>query len=408
LLVTVIGGGAAGLISGVIAGWNGARVTIIERKGKLGKKLLASSNGRGNFSNLETDENHYFSNNLDFVKKVLQISGVAQTLSIFEEIGIIAKEKGTKLFPYTERSKDIVDNFKYEIAKHNINVVLNFQVEEIIKKENKFLIKCQNKSFESDKVIVATGGKSSPQYGSNGNIFETLKKLGHSIIELKPGLVPLKVIHYFTEEISGSKLEGNVYLTDQKGEILSKVYKGEVLFKKGGILSGIPILELSNYIHPLIENGKDIFIKLIAFPSYSEKDIYDLLTKKIKFRPEKPLRLLLLSLIDQRLIPYFFKRMGIENLDQPVGYLTTKDIEILADKLKYWDFQVKDTCDWKDSQVSLGGINTNEIDPYTLESKIIPGLFFAGEVIDVAGESGGFNLQWAWSSGYLAGISSTT
>ncbi|KUK79976.1 MAG: HI0933 family protein, partial [Petrotoga mobilis] len=152
MLITVIGGGATGLMAATVAAWNGAKVRIIERKGKLAKKLLASSNGRGNFSNLDTNETHYYSNNLPFVKKVLDIFGVVQTLSVFEELGIMVKEKGTKLFPYTEKSKDIVTNFIYELEKHNVEVVLNFQVDQIIKDNEKFLIKGQHRVFQSDKV----------------------------------------------------------------------------------------------------------------------------------------------------------------------------------------------------------------------------------------------------------------
>jgi hypothetical protein len=408
MLITVIGGGAAGLMAATVAAWNGAKVRIIERKGKLAKKLLASSNGRGNFSNLDMNETHYYSNNLPFVKKVLDIFGVVQTLSVFEELGIMIKEKGSKLFPYTEKSKDIVTNFIYELEKYNVEVVLNFQVNQIIKDGEKFLIKGQHRVFQSDKVIVATGGNSSPQYGSNGSIFPTLQDLGHSIVELRPGLVPLKVRPHIIEDVAGSKLEGDVFLIDQNGEMVSKNYTGEILFKKDDVLSGIPILELSNYVHEYLEQNIPLFLKIIPFPHYSHKSLVDFLTKKIRSKPEKPIKLLLVSIIDERLIPYFLSKIGFKDLEAPVSSFNDKDIEMLADKLKDWNFEVVGTTSWKDSQVSLGGINTTEIDPYTLESTIIPDLFFAGEVMDVAGESGGYNLQWSWSTGYLAGSSASS
>jgi len=408
LLITIIGGGAAGLIAATIAAWNGAKVRVIERKGKLAKKLLASSNGRGNFSNLETNETHYYSNNLTFVKKVLEIFGVVQTLSVFEELGIMVKEKGTKLFPYTEKSKDIVANFIYELEKHNVEIVLNFEVNQIIKDGEKFLIKGQHRIFQSDKVIVATGGKSSPQFGSNGSIFPTLQDLGHSIVELRPGLVPLKVSQHIDKDVSGSKLEGNAFLVDQNGKVVSKVYTGEILFKQDNVLSGIPILELSNCVHKYLEQDVPLFLKIVPFPQYSNRSLVDFLTKKIRLKPEKPIKLLLLSVINERLIPYFLPKIGFENLELPVSSLDDKDIEMLADNLKDWNFEVIRTSSWQNSQVSLGGINTTEIGPYTLESKIIPDLFFAGEVMDVAGESGGYNLQWSWSTGYLAGSSASS
>ena len=408
MLITVIGGGAAGLMAATVAAWNGAKVRIIERKGKLAKKLLASSNGRGNFSNLDTNETHYYSNNLPFVKKVLDIFGVVQTLSVFEELGIMVKEKGTKLFPYTEKSKDIVTNFIYELEKHNVEVVLNFQVDQIIKDNEKFLIKGQHRVFHSDKVIVATGGNSSPQYGSNGSIFPTLQDLGHSIVELRPGLVPLKVKPHIDKNAAGSKLEGDVFLVVKNCEIASKLYTGEVLFKQDDVLSGIPILELSNYVHDYLEQNTPLFLKIVPFPQYSQRSLVDFLTKKVRLKPERPLKLLLVSIIDERLIPYFLAKIAFEDLQAPVSILNDKDIEMLADKLKDWNFEVVGTTSWKDSQVSLGGINTTEIDPYTLESTIVPDLFFAGEVMDVAGESGGYNLQWSWSTGYLAGSSASS
>lgn len=403
--VTVIGGGASGLMAAIISSWNGVEVRLIEKEGKLAKKLLASSNGRGNFSNFNYDESHYFSNDISFVRKIIQRFGIVQTLSVFEELGVMSKQIDSKLFPYTEKAKDIVTLFLYELKKNNVEIITNYEIKDIMKENDKFVLKSINKAFESDRVIVATGGLSSPQYGSHGNMLNILESLGHSIIKPVPGLVPLK-IKGLSKETFGAKLTGAAVLIDETHQEISPRYFGEVLFKDDAF-NGIPVLEISNYVHNYFEEKRQIFIKIDPFLNFSLKELLDILLKKMETRPEKPLRLLLTSMIDERLIPFFFQRLGYEDLDIPIKSLKINDYETITYQLKNWEFEIVGTEGWEKSQVTLGGINTKEIDTTTLESKIVPGMYFAGEIMDVAGESGGYNLQWAWSTGYISGDSAS-
>ena len=403
--VTVIGGGASGLMAAIISSWNGVEVRLIEKEGKLAKKLLASSNGRGNFSNFNYDESHYFSKDISFVRKIIQRFGIVQTLSVFEELGVMSKQIDSKLFPYTEKAKDIVTLFLYELKKNNVEIILNYEIKDIMKGNDKFVLKSINKAFESDRVIVATGGLSSPQYGSHGNMLNILESLGHSIIKPVPGLVPLK-IKGLSKETFGAKLTGAAVLIDETHQEISPRYFGEVLFKDDAF-NGIPVLEISNYVHNYFEEKRQIFIKIDPFLNFSLKELLDILLKKMETRPEKPLRLLLTSMIDERLIPFFFQRLGYDDLDIPIKSLKINDYETITYQLKNWLFEIIGTEDWEKSQVTLGGINTKEIDTTTLESKIVPGMYFAGEIMDVAGESGGYNLQWAWSTGYISGDSAS-
>ena len=403
--VTVIGGGASGLMAAIISSWNGVEVRLIEKEGKLAKKLLASSNGRGNFSNFNYDESHYFSNDISFVRKIIQRFGIVQTLSVFEELGVMSKQIDSKLFPYTEKAKDIVTLFLYELKKNNVKIITNYEIKDIMKENDKFVLKSINKAFESDRVIVATGGLSSPQYGSHGNMLNILESLGHSIIKPVPGLVPLK-IKGLSKETFGAKLTGAAVLIDETHQEISPRYFGEVLFKDDAF-NGIPVLEISNYVHNYFEEKRQIFIKIDPFLNFSLKELLDILLKKMETRPEKPLRLLLTSMIDERLIPFFFQRLGYDDLDIPIKSLKINDYETITYQLKNWLFEIIGTEDWEKSQVTLGGINTKEIDTTTLESKIVPGMYFAGEIMDVAGESGGYNLQWAWSTGYISGDSAS-
>jgi predicted Rossmann fold flavoprotein len=409
-MITVIGGGPAGIMASMIASWNGAKVRIIERKGKLGKKLLAATNGRGNFSNLELNETHYFTSDISFVKKVLERFGIFQTLSVFEEMGVLVKNSDSKLFPYTERSKDILTCFMHELENNKVEIVLNYQINDITySKENKiFYLKSDYTTFESEKIIIATGGMSSPQFGSNGSIFPSLCSLGHSLIGLRPGLVPLKINdEYFSKDNLGAKLIGTVVLENAQGIEITKKYFGEVLFKNETI-TGIPIFQISNFVHRYLDKKIPVYIHIDPFPTYTQTQLEEILLKKINLRPKKPIYLLFTSMIDEKLIPAFLNSIGIEDFLMSSKALKLRDIALIANRLKYWKFEVIDAAEWELSQVSLGGINTNEIEPLTLESKIIPELFFAGEVIDVAGESGGYNLQWAWSTGYIAGESASS
>ncbi|CEP77857.1 MAG: aminoacetone oxidase family FAD-binding enzyme [Defluviitoga tunisiensis] len=409
-MITIIGGGPSGLMAAMIASWNGAEVRIVERKGKLGKKLLAASNGRGNFSNLKLDETHYFTNDTSFVKKVLDRCGIFQTLSVFEEIGLMVKNFDSKLFPYTERSKDILTCFIHELENNNVEIVLNYQINDIVySNSNKlFYLKSEYKTFESEKVIVATGGMSAPQFGSNGSIFQSLCTLGHSLIELKPGLVPIIINDdFFSVDNLGAKLSGTVVLENAQGIEMSKKYFGEIIFKNE-MLTGIPIFQISNFVHRYLDEKIPIYLHIDPFPSYTENQLEEIILKKINLRPKKPIYLLFTSMIDEKLIPSFLNSLGINDLMEPSDSLKTSNIALIANRLKYWKFEIITTAEWESSQVSIGGINTKEIESLTLESKIIPGLFFAGEVMDVAGESGGYNLQWAWSTGYIAGESASS
>ena len=292
--VTVIGGGASGLMAAIISSWNGVEVRLIEKEGKLAKKLLASSNGRGNFSNFNYDESHYFSKDISFVRKIIQRFGIVQTLSVFEELGVMSKQIDSKLFPYTEKAKDIVTLFLYELKKNNVEIILNYEIKDIMKGNDKFVLKSINKAFESDRVIVATGGLSSPQYGSHGNMLNILESLGHSIIKPVPGLVPLK-IKGLSKETFGAKLTGAAVLIDETHQEISPRYFGEVLFKDDAF-NGIPVLEISNYVHNYFEEKRQIFIKIDPFLNFSLKELLDILLKKMETRPEKPLRLLLTSI----------------------------------------------------------------------------------------------------------------
>lgn len=205
----------------------------------------------------------------------------------------------------------------------------------------------------------------------------------------------------------GAKLSGTVVLENAQGIEMSKKYFGEIIFKNE-MLTGIPIFQISNFVHRYLDEKIPIYLHIDPFPSYTENQLEEIILKKINLRPKKPIYLLFTSMIDEKLIPSFLNSLGINDLMEPSDSLKTSNIALIANRLKYWKFEIITTAEWESSQVSIGGINTKEIESLTLESKIIPGLFFAGEVMDVAGESGGYNLQWAWSTGYIAGESASS
>lgn len=399
--VIVVGGGASGMMAAIAAKKKGVNVLILERNPRVGKKILATGNGRCNFTNIDCDIKYFNGKNPEFAQAALGIFDTSRTLGFFEKLGIFPMiEEGGKVFPRSAQASSILDVLLYEISKLKVKVKCDFFVRDIKKEKSLFKVQGKDESFYAHKVIMACGGKAMPSSGSDGNGFNLSKNLGHKIVDIFPALVQLKLSGRFFPQIQGVKFQGKAQLFSQ-GQKLAEDF-GDILFTNYGI-SGPPILQLSRQAGSLLQHNRDATLRISIFYDKSKKEMENILQERFKNMQKRPLKDSLIGLINKRLIPVVLKEAGIEKISKPVNTLKPKGIQKVAKLLVDWPFKVVGTLSWQNAQVTAGGVDTDEVNPYTLESKLVEGLYFSGEILDIDGICGGFNLQWAWSSGHVAG-----
>ena len=400
--VLVIGGGAAGMIAAISARYNGAEVTILERNPRIGKKLLATGNGRCNFTNVNASAECYYGNNPRFVYSALAAFSAQDAIMFFEQLGIQHKvEEFGKVFPMSDQASSMLDVLLYRLNELNVRIVCDTYVSSLKKKGGKFLaVTDDGKTYEGDRVILAAGGKAMPSSGSDGNGLELASRLGHHVTEIFPALVQLMLEGPWFKRLDGVKFVGTAEIIHNKKTIARD--RGDILFTNYGI-SGPPILQISRKASELLVKNQKPQLKIQVLDGFSKEEVRDIIRKRIMVAPKKPADFSFVGLINKRLIPVVLTEAGIDNIQKPVSSLSQAEVERIAGILTDWRFTVRGTKSWPSAQVTAGGVDTKQINPDTMESRLVEGLFFAGEIMDVDGMCGGYNLQWAWSSGYLAG-----
>lgn len=401
--VLIVGGGASGMVAAIAARRMGAEVTILERNPRIGKKILATGNGRCNYTNINTCTACYHGTDTGFAESALIRFDVAQTIRFFEKLGVAHKvEAGGKVFPMSDQASSVLDVLRYELEAAGIRVICNARVVDIKKENGQFeLIPADGAAVRGDRLILAAGGKAMPATGSDGSGLQLARKLGHTIIDIFPALVPLKLEGGFFKRIAGVKITGTAELLC--GQQTAVRDRGDLLFTNYGI-SGPPILQISRHVGELLHNKRDARLRVTLIDTIPKEDLRDLLAKRFRNAAGKTVQFSLVGLINKRLIPVLLKEAGIAG-DSPVKNLSSGDRDRILNILTNWTFRITGTTSWPNAQVTAGGVATAEIDPDTLESRLVKGLYFAGEIVDIDGACGGFNLQWAWSSGYVAGQS---
>jgi len=392
----IIGAGASGLMAALSANENGIMPIILEKNNRIGKKILVTGNGRCNYTNVLLTKNDY--NKPDFVEKVLSKFGPQETVDYFESLGIVPKiENDGKTYPMSEQASSFLDVFLYELNKRNIKIELNQAVTNITKNKDVFAINTvEGKKYFAKRVIFCVGGSSMPLTGSNGSGYEIVERLGHNITHIFPALVKLKLESPYLKQLSGVKINSQVDLMLDNEVIQSE--NGDILFTNYGI-SGPTILELSRKANELINLNKKPALKVILIQNVSKSKVIE----RFENAGEKEIGQGLIGLLNKRFINVLIKEAEIEKVNLLVNEIPKKNIYKLIDLLYDWRFVIKGSLGFEESQVTAGGINLDDVDNLTLESKIIKGLYFAGEILDIDGRCGGYNLQWAWSSGYVAG-----
>ncbi len=389
--IAVIGGGASGLAAAISAASMGAHVTVYESGARVGRKILATGNGRCNMTNRNASAEHYHGADVDFVRGAQEKFWVEDTLGFFLSLGVITKtEQDGRVYPYSDRASSVLDALRLKLDTLGVRVVTNYEVKSVKRKNNRFLIvPYRGESETADAVIVATGGRAAPNLGSKGGGYDILKGLGHTVTDTRPSLVQLK-----TETETVKKLKG-IRITAEASIDGASEY-GEILFTDYG-LSGIAIFSLTAYL------DKQKTVSLDIMSGTDKEELISMLTKRAQLMSDVPLESYFTGMLDKRVGQALLKSAGITPLSRPSRTLTETEITRLAEVMKKWEFKIEGTMSWNNAQTTKGGAVTREFDKDTMESKIVKGLYAAGEVLDIDGDCGGYNLQWAWSSGCLAG-----
>ncbi len=393
--MVIIGGGASGMMAALSAGRQGYKTLLIEKNNKLGKKILATGNGRCNFTNVFASSKDY---NSDFVLGALSVLSVKDTLKLFDDLGLMKLEEGQgRCYPASEQAQSIMDVIEEELKRLKVEILYEKEVRLVTKNNGLFKLDfTDSSSLISKNVIVSTGGISLPQSGSTGDGYTIAKTFGHSITSLVPSLTRLKLKHQYLNEMSGVRFTNNLKLISDN-QVIDEVYD-DVIFNKTGI-SGLGILSLSKQANFSVNANKKttVVVRLVDSNEETLLKRFNRLSYKTVFNG-------LVGLINKKLIIPVLEEAGIKNYNRAVSSLNKQEVKKLIKILLGFEFEVIGSDGFDDAQVTSGGINLEEVNKTTLESLLVEGLYFTGEVLDIDGKSGGYNLQWAWSSGYLAGL----
>lgn len=403
--VVVIGGGPAGILAAGAAGERGRKVLLIEKNEKLGKKLFITGKGRCNITNAaEMDEfMGYIPKNSKFLFSAFKALNNNDLIAMLNELGLRTKvERGGRVFPESDKSSDVLKALQKYLDKNHVEVMLNTTVKEI-KTDGASVQSIQlsnGKTIDCESVIICTGGLSYPQTGSTGEGHEFAKTAGHTITDLFPSLIPLVVKEDYIKELQGLSLK-NVsikVIADNKA-----IYEdfGEMLFTHYG-LSGPIILSASFYISDHLRKRSNIKVSIDLKPALSEEELDKRVLKDFNEKLNKQFKNALDALLPQKLIPLIIKLSKIDE-NKEVNQITKEERKQLISLLKNFEFNITGTRPIAEAIVTSGGVSLKEINPKTMESKLIQGLYFAGEVMDLDAFTGGFNLQIAFSTGYTAG-----
>lgn len=411
--VVVIGGGPAGMMAAISASMNGNEVILLEKNKSLGKKLLITGKGRCNItSSLSLDD--FIKNtpgNGMFLYSAFNSFTNLDIINFLKEQGLSVKEeRGNRIFPVTDRAQDVLNCFEKKLKELKVKILYEKQVLEILtdKEEKVCGVKTKNETINADKVILATGGKSYPLTGSTGDGYELAKKLGHTITPIKPSLVPLETyeqnLHQKLQGLSLKNVKIKLVDTSKNKEIYEDF--GEMLFTHFGvsgpiILSGSAHLVRYKNIENLLKN-KQIKLKIDLKSALTEEKLNDRILRDFQELKNKNFKNSLDKLLPQKLIPVIIEYSNI-NPEKQVNSITKQERMKLIQTLKDFEVTIKKFRKIEDAIITCGGINVKEVNPKTMESKKVEGLYFAGEILDVDSYTGGFNLQIAYSTGYVAG-----
>lgn len=409
--IGIVGGGAAGMTAAVFAAGQGADVTLFEGNDRLGKKILATGNGKCNLGNMDLSAEKYCSANPELLQGYLERFGTNETIEFFRTLGLLIKQKNGYLYPVSEQASSVLDALRYEIGRYaaesngtergSIQLRLQTHIDRIERdRKNKCVrLMCGKQSYSFEKVILTCGGKAARATGSDGSGYKLAGMLGHSLIPVVPALVQLRCSEEWFPSVSGvradaalSLLQGSKVLTAERGELQLTDYG----------ISGIPVFQLSRKVNYILREQKEVIIKIDFLPDFTGEDFADKLIKA-RVSPDRcgTVEEYFTGMLNKKLMNLFIRLAGLKP-SEPVSKVSPEKLSQVYALCRELTVHVTGSNSFENAQVCAGGVPLTEVTE-ELESRFAPGVFFAGELLDVDGRCGGYNLQWAWCSGYLAG-----
>ena len=393
--VCVIGGGAAGMLAALTAAENGHRVLLLERQSRVGRKLLATGNGRCNLSNYHVSPAHYHGG-AGFCDFALSQFDVGKTLQYFASLGLLTvSEASGRIYPMSNMAGSVLDVLRYALERPEIDLQTSQTVTVVRKMRVGFSVKTAPVTFSARCLILAAGGAAGSKVGGGMDGYRLAKSLGHHRTALYPSLVQLKTDPTYPRALKGVKAQCGISIC-RGSQVLAR-NSGEVLFTEYGV-SGPAIFDLSRSVSA---GGSDLTCLLNFFPDWEEAEVLHWLSQRQAAMAAHEASTLLTGSCHTRLGQMICKSAGFTN--QRAAGLTRDDLRRIARQATHFALPITGTCGFDQAQVTAGGLDTSEFDPRTLQSRLVPGLYACGELLDIDGDCGGYNLQWAWSSGRLAG-----
>lgn len=400
--VIIIGGGASGLFAAIVCGRAGKRVLVLEHKERVGKKILATGNGRCNYTNLVMPCGCYRGEKPEFADYALSLFGASDTIAFFEELGIYPKNKNNYIYPNSMQASSVLEVMETALNYYHVEIVCKEEITEIIPDKNGFLVKGNQGTYRGEKVILAAGGQASAKLGSDGSGYKLAKNLGHRVVKPVPALIGLKCRERFYKELAGVRTEAEISLYVDNGDNCVAKDLGELQLTKYGI-SGIPVFQVSRFAARAVKERREVLAKIDFLPFLGREEVYSLLWRRFWESGGKNAHQAMTGLLNEKLSKVLLKESGID-CHASSQKVSKKQLHILAGNIKGMCTVVWDTNGFENAQVTAGGIAANEVEERTMESKRVQGLYFIGEILDIDGICGGYNLQWCWSSAYTAAM----
>lgn len=397
--VLIIGGGASGLAAAISAAEAGAEVTLLEKNDSLGKKILVTGNGKCNLTNLQMAKENFHSLEEGELHRFPLLYQTKVVLKFFEKLGVLTKDKNGYVYPVSGQASTVLEALLERVKDLNIKVVCNCSCRGIAKEGNQFTVRTTGPEYKADAVILCTGGKAAPKTGSTGDGYYYAGKFGHSAVQLVPALGQLKCAEPFFKEIAGVRCDAKVTIyTKEQGEISAA---GELQITDYGI-SGIPVFQISRFANYMLLEKENVSATIDFLPGYPEEVFANRLYESRKNLPDnRTAEAYFNGLVNQKVMLLLMKTAGIKR-DAIIASVSKEKILKCLSLLREFPVTIIGNTGFENAQVTAGGIRLSELDDH-LQSLKAEGLYFAGEILDVDGECGGYNLQWAWISGITAG-----
>ncbi len=391
--IVIIGAGASGLTAAISAAMTGGKhtITLLEHDDRVGKKILSTGNGKCNLTNEAMSPDKYRCKDINAVSRVLALFGYEETLEFFDKLGLVFKNRDGYIYPYSGQASSVLDVLRMKCDSLGIRLLTGVKPLHIIKNNGAYIVEYKNENniikINADRLIIATGSPASNLPGADNSGYKLIKELGYNIVKVLPALTGLKSSNSFCKAMAGVRCDGRVDLyVDRK---LVATDTGEVQLTDYGI-SGIPVFQVSRFASIALNAGKKVVAKIDFAPQITEEELTKIFKNKIKNCPEKNMEEQLIGVLNKKVSGVIIKRFG-------------NDIDNIIKGIKSFEFDIKATNPFEQSQIATGGVDISQINFDTMESLKHKNIYFAGEIIDVDGICGGYNLQWAWSTGYIAG-----